>query len=116
MGDADRNARPDFKALKLVASLRNFNDDGLLKAIAGAFEAEGVRIIASTEFLREVLAVPGPLTRRALSPDDERDLSLDGFLCFTDPAKADVQESLARLARLAVCRNPENSTRRHCGN
>jgi len=29
-------------------------------------------------------------------------LSLDGFLCFTDPAKADVQGSLDRLARLGI--------------
>lgn len=73
---AFRSARPDLKALKLVASLRNFNDDGLLKAIANVFEAEGIRIIASTEFLQEVLAAPGPLTRRRLSSEDERDVAL----------------------------------------
>ena len=37
-----------------------------------------------------------------LTRDDERDLSLDGFLCFSDPAKADVRESLARLSRLGI--------------
>jgi Mg2+-importing ATPase len=37
-----------------------------------------------------------------LSHADERDLSLDGFLCFSDPAKPDVQASLARLARLGI--------------
>ncbi len=37
-----------------------------------------------------------------LGLDDERDLSLDGFLCFTDPAKPDVKQSLARLDRLGV--------------
>jgi Mg2+-importing ATPase len=37
-----------------------------------------------------------------LRPDDERDLSLDGFLSFSDPAKPDVKESLARLDRLGV--------------
>ena len=52
---------------------------------------------------RVVAVASRPVTLERLSHDDERDLSLDGFLCFTDPAKADVQESLARLA----------STRRH---
>ncbi|MGZ4426227.1 MAG: magnesium-translocating P-type ATPase [Gaiellaceae bacterium] len=37
-----------------------------------------------------------------LSKDDERDLSLEGFLCFTDPVKPDVKDSLARLARLGI--------------
>jgi DUF1009 family protein len=60
---AFRHARPDLTALRVAASLRNFNDDGLLKAVAGAFEGEGIRIIASTEFLTEVLAAPGALTR-----------------------------------------------------
>jgi DUF1009 family protein len=73
---AFRHARPDLTALRVAASLRNFNDDGLLKAIAGAFEGEGIRIIASTEFLREVLAAPGALTRRGLSSEDERDVAL----------------------------------------
>ncbi len=37
-----------------------------------------------------------------LSRDDERELALAGFLCFSDPPKADVRESLERLARLGV--------------
>ncbi len=51
---------------------------------------------------RVVAVASRPVTLERLSHDDERDLSLDGFLCFTDPAKADVQESLARLHRLGV--------------
>ena len=31
---------------------------------------------------------------------DERDLELRGFLCFSDPPKADAADSLGRLARL----------------
>jgi Mg2+-importing ATPase len=37
-----------------------------------------------------------------LSHDDERDLSLEGFLCFSDPAKPDVRQSLDRLDRLGI--------------
>ena len=37
-----------------------------------------------------------------LSHEDERELSLEGFLCFSDPAKPDVQDSLERLARLGI--------------
>jgi Mg2+-importing ATPase len=55
--------------------------------------ASGVRVIA---------VASRAVTVEQLGKDDEQGLSLDGFLCFTDPAKADVQESLARLARLGI--------------
>ncbi len=73
---AFRNARPDLRTLKLAASIRSFNDDALLRAIAGFFEGEGVRIIPSTEFLSEIVAVAGALTRRAPSADEARDIAL----------------------------------------
>ena len=51
---------------------------------------------------RAVAVASRPVTLEQLSSDDERDLQLDGFLCFRDPVKADVQASLARLARLGI--------------
>ena len=51
---------------------------------------------------RVVAVASRDVTLQHLDHEDERDLSLDGFLCFSDPAKPDVQESLARLARLGV--------------
>ena len=63
------------------------------KATLERLFASGTRVVA---------VASRPVTLDHLSRDDERDLSLDGFLCFTDPAKANVRESLARLARLGV--------------
>jgi len=37
-----------------------------------------------------------------LGKDDERGLTLDGFLCFTDPVKPDAGASIAELAKLGV--------------
>ncbi len=51
---------------------------------------------------RVVAVASRTTTSDRLEPDDERDLSLDGFLSFSDPAKPDVKESLARLDRLGV--------------
>jgi len=51
---------------------------------------------------RVVAVASRAVTLERLSRDDEHDFSLDGFLCFTDPAKPDVTESLARLARLGI--------------
>ena len=52
--------------------------------------------------VRVVAVASRAVTLERLSRDDERDLSLDGFLCFSDPAKPDVQQSLARLDRLGI--------------
>jgi len=73
---AFRNARPDLRTLKMAAKLRHFNDDNLLKGIAELFEKEGVRIIPSTEFLQEVLAPSGPMTRERPSEEEESDVRL----------------------------------------
>ena len=51
---------------------------------------------------RVVAVASRPFSGGRLNKDDERDLALDGFLCFTDPVKPDVRDSLARLARLGI--------------
>ena len=51
---------------------------------------------------RVVAVASRPVTLARLTREDECELSLDGFLCFSDPAKPNVQESLARLDRLGI--------------
>ena len=51
---------------------------------------------------RVVAVASRPVTLEQLSPEDERELVLAGFLCFSDPPKANVEESLARLSRLGI--------------
>jgi P-type Mg2+ transporter len=56
--------------------------------------ASGARVVAVG-----TRAAPGG---ESISAEDERDLALDGFLCFVDPAKPDAAVSLARLRRLGI--------------
>lgn len=63
------------------------------RAVLDGLFSTGVRVVAVAG--RSVVA-------EKISRDDERDLSLDGFLCFSDPPKAAVSESLKRLADLGV--------------
>jgi P-type Mg2+ transporter len=51
---------------------------------------------------RVVAVASRDVTLERLSRDDERDLTLDGFLCFSDPIKTGVEQSLARLRRLGI--------------
>ena len=63
------------------------------QAILNGLFASGTRVVA---------VASRPLAADHLGKNDERDLSLEGFLCFTDPVKPDVRDSLARLARLGI--------------
>ena len=56
--------RPDFRTLALVARLRDWNDDGLLRGIAEELEREGIKILESTFGLEDILVKEGTLTRR----------------------------------------------------
>jgi len=68
--------RPDLKALALVTGLRTTHDDGILKAVAGLLEKEGVRVRPSTFLLPDLLAPRGCWTRKAPTPGQEADLAL----------------------------------------
>ena len=62
------------------------------RVLDGLF-ASGTRVVA--------VASRGA-TLEHLTHQDEQNLELDGFLCFSDPPKAAVAQSLERLARLGV--------------
>ncbi len=66
--------RPDWRAFKLLASLRNKKDDHLLRALAAELEKEGIRVEPSTLFLPGLLAPEGLLTRRHLNAREQRDV------------------------------------------
>ncbi len=67
-------ARPDLLALRLLARAAIRPDDGMLRAVAGEFEARGITIVDSTLFLPEVLAPSGLLTTATPSPREWLDL------------------------------------------
>lgn len=70
------NVRPDLKALSLVASMRHTHDDAILRAFATLLEKEGIRILASTLLLPELLAPAGTWTRRKPSSEQWQDIRL----------------------------------------
>lgn len=62
--------RPDLRGMQFLAKVGAdaLGDDGLLRALVGALEAEGFRIVGVDEVLAGVVAGEGPLGRHA--PDD----------------------------------------------
>lgn len=69
-------ARPDWGALAVLASLATLRDDALLRAIARYFEKRGIRIVAPTDYLTEALAPAGLLAGKALSVAQHKDVAL----------------------------------------
>ena len=74
----------------------------LARCVAVPAEARTVLDGLFSSGARVVAVASRAVTLDRLGRDDERDLALDGFLGFTDPAKPDVHESLARLDRLGI--------------
>jgi len=69
-----RDVLPDLKALSLWNKIDIHQDDAILRAIAGALEEEGIRVIASTCYLDHLLFPPGLLTRRKPSAEQIEDI------------------------------------------
>jgi len=65
---AVQQMRPDLGLFRIAARLRSFRDDALLRAAADEFESAGIRIVAPTELLREILAPEGHLAGPLLDP------------------------------------------------
>ncbi|MEN9714618.1 MAG: hypothetical protein RJA35_85, partial [Actinomycetota bacterium] len=66
--------------------------------------SQGSRVIAvaSKEFVGAAAASDQVTPALEITPADETGLSLAGFLCFADPIKTDVQNSLQALADLGI--------------
>ncbi len=65
---------PDWRLVKLLASLKEKNTDALIGGVAKALAEEGIRLADSTAFLKPLLAGAGVLTKRRPSAEEERDI------------------------------------------
>lgn len=70
------DVRPDIKAIALLAGMRHTHDDGLLRAVAGAIEKEGISVEAATFLLPELLAPAGCWTPRQPDAAEMADIAL----------------------------------------
>jgi DUF1009 family protein len=66
--------RPDWRLVKLLASLARKNTDSLLGAVANVLAEEGISLMDSTALLKPLLAAEGVLARRKPSSDELADI------------------------------------------
>jgi UDP-2,3-diacylglucosamine hydrolase len=93
--------RPDWRLIKLLASLPSKNTDGLIGGVTRILEDEGIHLRDSTALLKPMLARPGAMTRRKPDKDEEADIAY-GRRVANALAGFDVGQSVAVCERACV--------------
>ncbi len=92
---------PDWRLVKLLASLESKNTEGLIGGVRKILAEEGIDLLDSTLLLKDLLAPEGVLTRRAPNEDERRDLDYGSKLAAALSAH-DVGQSVAIGERACV--------------
>ncbi len=86
--------RPDWKLVKLLASLKQKNTDALIGGVAQILDEEGIHLADSTLLLKPLLASAGVLSKRKPNAEEERDIAYGRRIANT-LAGMDVGQSVA---------------------
>lgn len=92
---------PDWRLVKLLASIDTKNTEGLIGAVAKVLADEGIELVDSTMLLKDLLAPEGVLTRRKPSDEENRDLDY-GRRIANALAKLDIGQSVAIAEKACV--------------
>lgn len=65
---------PDFRAIKMLAKLRNRKDDTIMLAIVDELEKDGLEVADQTVYLKPLMPTSGVLTKRKPSEEEEDDI------------------------------------------
>lgn len=93
--------RPDWKMVKVLASLAHQNTDSLIGGVVDALREEGIELVDSTTLLKPMLATEGQMTRRAPTRDEQRDIDY-GRRIAAALSGVDVGQSVAICERACV--------------
>jgi hypothetical protein len=83
------NLRPDLKGLAVLSRLAIFHDDRILRAVADELAREGIEIVSSTQYLPELLAPQGCLTKRKPNKSEKEDIDF-GFQVAKELGRLDI--------------------------
>jgi UDP-2,3-diacylglucosamine hydrolase len=92
---------PDWRLVKLLASIDTKNTEGLIGGVAKVLRDEGIELVDSTLLLKDLLAPEGVLTRRNPDADEMRDIEY-GRKIAAALASVDVGQSVAIADRACV--------------
>lgn len=67
--------QPDWRLLKLLMSLKQKNTDALIGGVVQVLADEGIELIDSTYFLKDLVPQPGVLTKRRPNREEQADVA-----------------------------------------
>ena len=89
----DGSTQLDARALRLLSSLPDRNDDTILMAIVRELGEEGIRTVDQTQLIRMLLPQPGVLTKRAPSEAELADMNF-GFDMAKEIGRLDIGQTV----------------------
>jgi DUF1009 family protein len=92
---------PDWRLVKLLASLKEKNTAALIGGVQKVLSEEGIELVDSTRLLKPLLAPEGVLTRRKPNKDEEADIRY-GRRLASILATADIGQSVAISEKACV--------------
>jgi DUF1009 family protein len=93
--------RPDLKTLSLITRLKDFQDDNALRVFARWLEEEGVTIVAAHDYVPDLVARAGLLTRKGPSKNQQKDIDF-GWRMAEDLGRLDVGQCIVVRHRTVV--------------
>ena len=84
---------PDLRGMALLAKMIHKKDDSILRAVAGELESEGITVRESTLYLDRILALPGILTKRKPSKDEQQDIEF-GWQMAKEVGRLDIGQTV----------------------
>ncbi|HMF74030.1 MAG TPA: UDP-2,3-diacylglucosamine diphosphatase LpxI [Bryobacteraceae bacterium] len=93
--------KPDWRLLKLLASLKEKNTAALIGGVQRVLREEGIELVDSTRLLKSLLAPEGVLTRRKPTKEEEADIRY-GRRIASVLASVDIGQSVAISEKACV--------------
>ena len=93
--------RPDWRLVKLLASLASRNTDSLIGGVSEVLASEGIQLVDSTLLLKPLLAPAGAITKRKPDSDENRDIEYGRKIAHA-LASLDLGQSVAICERACV--------------
>lgn len=95
------SVKPDWRMVRLLASLKQKNTAALIGGIERVLREEGIDLVDSTRLLKPLVAPEGVLTKRKPSKEEEEDIRYGRRIAAT-LASIDIGQSVAISAKACV--------------
>ncbi|MEC4684637.1 MAG: UDP-2,3-diacylglucosamine diphosphatase LpxI [Nitrospirota bacterium] len=92
---------PDIRAVKLLFTLKDRKDDTILQAITDEIESEGIRMLKTTDFAKEMLMPAGLLTQRRTTPEEDKDIAF-GLGIAKEIGRVDIGQTVVVKGRAVM--------------